>query len=45
MNSTNTDHIVHTENPTCSMKIEKIRFRIAIRRPIRAQNVGFSGSQ
>src|SRR5215813_1345910 len=44
MNSTMTANSVHTENPICSAKIEKMRFRRATRRPVPSQNSGFSGS-
>src|SRR5882724_2705938 len=44
-NSTNTDHIVQTENPMCSEKIDRIRFRRAIRDPRVAQNSASSGRQ
>ena len=37
MNSTITDHIDHTENPTCSERIENHRFRLAIFCPVCAQ--------
>src|SRR5215475_3410214 len=36
--STNTDHRLHTEKPTCSDMIEKTRFRRATPAPVRAQN-------
>src|SRR6266550_6575610 len=35
--STNTDHRLHTENPMCSERIEKARFRRATLAPVRDQ--------
>src|SRR3954454_15400779 len=43
--TTTTLHRVHTENPMCSEKIEKIRLRRATRRPVDAQKPSSSGSQ
>ncbi len=45
MNNTITDHKVQIENPTCSAKIEKTRFRRAIFFPVLSQNPSSSGSQ
>src|SRR5918999_3801661 len=45
MNSTSTDHTVHTENPMCSEKIEKMRLRRATLAPVCDQNSGSSGRQ
>src|SRR6266498_2411221 len=44
-NNTMTDHIVHTEKPMCSEKMEKTRLRRATRAPRPAQNAGSSGRQ
>src|SRR6185312_15555670 len=38
-------HNIHTLNPTCSAKIEKIKFRRAIALPVVSQNSGSSGRQ
>src|ERR671924_314190 len=43
--STKTDHIVHTENPRCSEKIENARLRRAMRLPVVSQKVVSSGRQ
>src|SRR3954452_24494523 len=43
MNSTSTDQRLHTENPTCSEKIEKIRLRRATFLPDASQNATSSG--
>src|SRR3954447_10889970 len=45
MNSTSTDQRLHTENPTCSEKIEKIRLRRATFLPDASQNATSSGRQ
>ncbi len=45
MKSTSTDHIVQTENPMCSERTEKNRFRRAVRSPVSRQKVSSSGSQ
>lgn len=38
-------HSIHTLNPTCSAKIEKIRLRRAVALPVVSQNSGSSGRQ
>lgn len=38
-------HNIHTLNPTCSAKIEKIRFRRAIGLPVVSQKLESSGRQ
>src|SRR5260370_13497504 len=43
--STSTDHIVHTEKPLCSEKMEKLRLRRATADPMVVQNPGSSGRQ
>src|SRR4029453_5212108 len=44
-NSTITDHRLQMENPMCSEKIEKNRFRRATFLPVDSQNCGSSGRQ
>ena len=38
-------HSSQTEKPRCSAKIEKIRLRFAVLRPVASQKTGSSGSQ
>src|SRR4051812_27957154 len=44
-NSTRTDHIVQTENPMCSHRMDETRFRRATGAPVSAQKDGSSGRQ
>src|SRR3954469_16227017 len=44
MNSTITDHRLHIEKPTCSVRMDRMRLRRAVARPGGAQNSGSSGS-
>lgn len=44
MKSTSTDHRVQIENPMCSERTEKSRFRLATFSPVSFQKVSSSGS-